>query len=253
MSSLRPASLLAPRADAPSRGVPRGRVKAIRSAKSWAKRSTSRSNGCEECLGIAHLCRTEMICATRGSVPCLSSIIRSFFSNSAAREGSLYCEDILRSLRSGLTPRPANTEGRAFAVLRPHLDRPAVRDHDLLRDEQPKTEPGCALRRGGSPAESIEDVREQHLRNGGSLIVDLHPDLSVGAAQGDGDRRPRLAMHDRVRHQVRDHLAGAVRIEPAVGPPLGRAAQLYARMEYLQVVENLVTEREQITLTGRDG
>src|SRR5438445_70550 len=69
------------------------------------------------------------------------------------KRGSLYCEDILRSLRSGLTPRPANTEGRAFAVV----------------------------------------------------------------------------------------------------PPLGRAAQLYARMEYLQVVENLVTEREQITLTGRDG
>src|SRR5438445_8849691 len=169
------------------------------------------------------------------------------------KRGSLYCEDILRSLRSGLTPRPADAEGRAFAGLRPHLDRPTVRDHDLLRDEQPKTEPGCALRRGGSPAESIEDMREQHLRNGGSLIVDLHPDLSVGAAQGDGDRRPRLAMHDRVRHQVRDHLAGALRIEPAVGPPLGRAAQLYARMDYLQVVENLVTEREQITLTGRDG
>src|SRR5207245_7117146 len=89
------------------------------------------------------------------------------------KRGSLYCEDILRSLRSGLTPRPANTEGRAFAVLRPHLDRPAVRDHDLLRDEQPKTEPGCALRRGGSPAESIEDAREQPLRTGGSRIVDI--------------------------------------------------------------------------------
>src|SRR5437867_1740025 len=169
------------------------------------------------------------------------------------KRGSLYCEDILRSLRSGLTPRPANTEGRAFALLRPHLDRPAVRNYDLLRDEESKTEPGCALRRGGSAAESIEDMREQHLRNGGSLIVDLHPDLSVGAAQGDDDRRPRLAMHDRVRHQVRDHLAGALRIEPPIGPPHRRAAQLYSGMQQLQPVENLATEREQITLAGRDG
>src|SRR5437660_1232862 len=252
MSSLRPASLLAPRAATPSRGVPRGRVEEIRSAKSWAKRSTSRSNGCEECLGIAHLCRTEVICATGGAVPCLSSIIRSFFSNSAAERIPLARRQN-EVLRSGLTPRPADAEGRAFAVLRPHLDRPTVRSHDLLRDEQPKTEPGCALRRGGPPAERLEDMREQYLRNWEAIVVDLHPDLSVDAAQGDGDRRPRLAMYDRVRHQVRDHLAGALRIDPAVGPPLRRAAQLYSGMQQLQPLENLVTEREQITLAWRDG
>ena len=83
--------------------------------------------------------------------------------------------------------------------------------------------------------------------------MDLHPDLSIDAAQGDGDRRSRLTVFDRVRHQVRDHLAGALRIEPAVGLPLRRAAQLYSGMQQLQPVENLVTEREQITLAGRDG
>src|SRR5713101_339181 len=58
MSSLRPASLLAPRAPdaAPLRGVPRGRAAAIRSAKSGAKRSTRRSKGCEERLRIGDLC-----------------------------------------------------------------------------------------------------------------------------------------------------------------------------------------------------
>src|SRR5216683_519500 len=58
MSSLRPASLPAPRAPdaAPLRGVPRGRAAAIRSTKSCAKRSTRRSKGCEERLDIGDLC-----------------------------------------------------------------------------------------------------------------------------------------------------------------------------------------------------
>src|SRR6266404_139156 len=172
--------------------------------------------------------------------------------NRRQKADHVYREDRLGALRSGrwrrLAPRPANAEGRAFALLRPHLDRPAVRSDDLLRDEQPKTEPGCALRRGGSPAERIEDMREQHLRNGGPLVVDIHPDLSVGGAQSDGDRRPTLAMYDCVRHQVRDHLASALRIEPAVGPPLRCAAQLYPGMQHPQPVENLVTELEQVTL-----
>src|SRR5206468_8311076 len=101
-------------------------------------------------------------------------------------------------------------------------------------------------------AKCIEDVGEERLRDGRTLIVDLHPDLFFRAAEADGDRRSRLAMRDRVAHQVRDHLRRAFRIEPGFGPSLRSAAQLYVGMQHLQYIEILLTDFVKVAVSGRD-
>jgi len=55
-----------------------------------------------------------------------------------------------------------------------------------------------------------------------------------------------------VSHEVRDHLRDAVGIEPAVGSPFGGTAQFHVGMQSLQPIDDLVAERQQVGLAGRD-
>src|SRR5216684_3236854 len=138
MSSLRPRSLLVAPSRAPPRAFGAGKAAEMRSAKIWAKRSARRSNGCEESLAIAQLCRSPGIAQLRvgryASRFCFVDQIEKALNGGTVscvrREAHLEAqpEKLPRMAPFGLHDRDENLSLEALTGLRSSAEKPRGRE-----------------------------------------------------------------------------------------------------------------------------
>src|SRR6476620_10291660 len=98
---------------------------------------------------------------------------------------------------------------RGVPVLGFDVDRPVVRDHDLLDDVEAEPE-AFSAGGGGAAPERIED-RGQQLAGNGAGVADVDAYLPGGGAVEDHvDRTIGVTVPQRVANQIRGHLGQAV-------------------------------------------
>ena len=91
-----------------------------------------------------------------------------------------------------------------------------MRSGNLLSDEEPESEPVPGLGRP-SPAEGVEDERQNLRRNGLAAIGDLDDDFALSAIDPQIDPRSRLTMLDRVADEIGDQLVHPIAVPQATG------------------------------------
>src|SRR6266851_4932743 len=114
-----------------------------------------------------------------------------------------------RPPRSGRRRRKREGHGGAAADLALHRDLAAVSGDEIPGDGQ--AQPGAV--RPFAFVEAVEDPRQLVGGDAGTGVTHPDDDAAGSALRGDGDGRASLGVADRVRDQVRHHLADAQRID----------------------------------------
>jgi hypothetical protein len=150
-----------------------------------------------------------------------------------------------RALRHDLA-REHERERRVDAAVAAGGDLTAVRLDDLAGDVEAQAQPARAGQAARPPRQRLEQAREQVRRDRAAVAhLDAHV-LGRRAVQQDVEAALGLAMFERVRHQVGEHLRQAICVPAAAAIAALVQAQGPRRVRLVQLVHDLPDEGRQV-------